>query len=71
MLLRISFWLRKNNSIVLGLQKNSSGSWGERANRDLKFTQGKSFQREKTKKKRGNYSGGLIDQSVNSVKFDD
>ncbi|KAF0293898.1 Nucleolar and coiled-body phosphoprotein 1 [Amphibalanus amphitrite] len=37
------------------------GSWGERANRDLKFTRGKGFRHEKTKKKRGSYSGGQID----------
>ena len=52
------------------LQKNAAGSWGDRANRDLRHTQGKSFRHEKTKKKRGSYRGGAIDQSVCSVKFD-
>jgi hypothetical protein len=28
------------------------------------------FKREKTKKKRGQYTGGSIDTSVNSIKFD-
>jgi len=46
------------------------GSWGEKAHRDLIVTQGKSFRHEKTKKKRGSYMGGLIDQGVHSVKFD-
>lgn len=49
---------------------NSYGSWGEKANRDLKFTKGKSFRHEKTKKKRGTYKGGAIDTSVCSIKFD-
>lgn len=53
-------------------KRGSMGSWGEKANRDLKHTQGKSFRHEKTKKKRGSYRGGAIDSSgVNSIKFDD
>ncbi|XP_022334989.2 uncharacterized protein LOC111131654 isoform X2 [Crassostrea virginica] len=51
-------------------KKGASGSWGEKANRDLKHTQGKSFKREKGKKKKGQYRGGAIDTSVNSIKFD-
>lgn len=53
------------------LKKNAIGSWGEKANRDLKFTRGKSFKHEKNKKKRGSYRGGVIDMGVNSIKFDD
>ncbi|ODN06326.1 Nucleolar and coiled-body phosphoprotein 1 [Orchesella cincta] len=41
-------------------KKGARGSWGERANQDLKHTKGKSFRHEKTKKKRGAYRGGLI-----------
>ena len=52
-------------------QKNARGSWGEKANEVLKFTRGKQFRHEKTKKKRGNYRGGAIDTSVNSIKFED
>ncbi len=52
------------------LQRNAAGSWGDKANRDLIKTQGKSFKHEKTKKKRGSYRGGAIDQSVCSIKFD-
>lgn len=45
--------------------------WGFKANETLKHTRGKGFRHEKTKKKRGSYRGGLIDDSaVNSVKFD-
>ncbi|KAH8404430.1 hypothetical protein KR222_000358, partial [Zaprionus bogoriensis] len=55
---------------LLYTQKNAAGSWGERANKDLKFTRGKSFKHEKTKKKRGSYRGGQIDTGVNSIKFD-
>ncbi len=49
----------------------SRGSWGEKANRDLKFTKGRSFRHEKTKKKRGSYKGGAIDTQVYSIKFDE
>ena len=52
------------------LQKGAIGSWGEKAHRDLIVTKGKSFRHEKTKKKRGTYMGGAIDQGVHSVKFD-
>lgn len=57
-----------NNSFEA--KKNSHGSWGDKANKDLKFTQGKSFRHEKTKKKRGSYKGGAVDMGVNSIKFD-
>lgn len=51
--------------------RGSRGSWGERANEDLRFTRGKSFRHEKTKKKRGSYRGGQIDVTVNSIRFED
>ena len=54
---------------VGSFQSGAAGSWGERANRDLKFTRGKGFRHEKTKKKRGSYSGGQIDTAVHSIKF--
>lgn len=57
-------------SIEYFFQFNARGSWGEKANKDLKHTRGKSFRHEKTKKKRGAYRGGTIDTSVNSIKFD-
>lgn len=45
--------------------------WGHKANEVLKYTRGKGFRHEKTKKKRGGYRGGSIDPSaVNSVKFE-
>ena len=50
---------------------NAEGDWGEKANNDLRFTRGKSFRHEKTKKKRGSYKGGAINTSVSSIKFDD
>jgi len=52
-------------------QRGARGSWGERANLDLKHTRGKSFRHEKTKKKRGSYRGGAISMTVNSIKYDD
>uniref|UniRef100_A0A4W5QY83 Srp40 C-terminal domain-containing protein n=1 Tax=Hucho hucho TaxID=62062 RepID=A0A4W5QY83_9TELE len=51
-------------------KRGSDGDWGQRANDVLRFTKGKSFRHEKTKKKRGSYCGGAISQSVNSIKFD-
>uniref|UniRef100_A0A4Y0BFL1 SRP40_C domain-containing protein n=1 Tax=Anopheles funestus TaxID=62324 RepID=A0A4Y0BFL1_ANOFN len=51
-------------------KQNAHGAFGERANRILKHTKGKSFRHEKTKKKRAGYQGGFIDTSVNSIKFD-
>lgn len=52
------------------VQSGACGSWGEKANLDLKHTRGKSFRHEKTKKKRGSYRGGVIDMSIHSIKFD-
>ena len=40
------------------VQRGSSGDWGQKANNVLRFTKGKSFRHEKTKKKRGSYVGG-------------
>jgi len=47
------------------------GSFGEKADLDLKRKRGKSFVQEKNKKKRGSYRGGKID-SLNSfsIKYD-
>ena len=36
----------------------------------LSQVRGKDFRHEKTKKKRGSYRGGLIDDNVNSFKFE-
>ena len=36
----------------------------------LSKVRGKDFRHEKTKKKRGSYRGGQIDQGTNSIKFD-
>ncbi|XP_069466746.1 nucleolar and coiled-body phosphoprotein 1 isoform X3 [Ambystoma mexicanum] len=57
-----------NNSF--DAKKGSKGDWGEKANNVLRFTKGKSFRHEKTKKKRGSYCGGAISTSVNSIRFD-
>lgn len=51
-------------------KKGAAGDWGEKANNILKYTKGKSFRHEKTKKKRGSYRGGTISTQVNSVKFE-
>ncbi|WFD35044.1 jun-like transcription factor [Malassezia cuniculi] len=49
--------------------KSGAGDWGAKANEDLIKTRGKSFTKEKNKKKRGSYKGGLIDQGSHSIKF--
>jgi len=48
----------------------ASGSYGEKAHRDLIQVKGKGFRAEKTKKKRGSYRGGTIDLQSHSIKFD-
>ncbi|KAM6442147.1 nucleolar and coiled-body phosphoprotein 1 isoform 5-T5 [Liasis olivaceus] len=57
-----------NNSF--DAKKGAAGDWGEKANDVLKFTKGKSFRHEKTKKKRGSYCGGTISTQINSIKFE-
>ena len=52
-------------------KSGAAGGYGQKANEILIHTKGKSFRHEKTKKKRGTYIGGEIDQSVHSIKFDD
>jgi len=59
---------------ALAIQDNSFESkkgdaWGAKANEILSKVHGKNFKHEKTKKKRGSYAGGYVDQSSNSVKF--
>ena len=50
----------------------AGGEYAQRALQDLGATKGRSFTREKGKKKRGSYRGGAIDAfGVNSIKFDD
>ncbi|KAI9877942.1 MAG: hypothetical protein M1830_002386 [Pleopsidium flavum] len=46
--------------------------YAERAHRDLVVTKGKGFTKEKNKKKRGSYRGGMIDvDGRKGIKFDD
>ena len=47
------------------------GGWGATASAKLLTVQGKRFQHEKTKKKRGGYRGGTVDMGSNSIKFAD
>jgi hypothetical protein len=49
--------------------KPGAGDWGAKAHADLIVTRGKGFTKEKNKKKKGSYSGGMIDQSSHSYKF--
>lgn len=47
--------------------QSGAGDWGARANADLIVTRGKAFTKEKNKKKRGSYRGGVIDQGSQCV----
>jgi len=52
-------------------QSKKGDNWGSKAANSFGAVKGKNFKKEKTKKKRGSYSGGYIDTSqVNSVKFE-
>ncbi|KAF2197887.1 hypothetical protein GQ43DRAFT_379948, partial [Delitschia confertaspora ATCC 74209] len=49
-----------------------SYDYADRAHADLIVTRGKGFTKEKNKKKRGSYRGGLIDTAGGKgIKFDD
>lgn len=56
--------------VLFLFQLGANGDWGQKANSVLKFTKGKSFRHEKTKKKRGSYRGGAISTTINSIRFD-
>ena len=48
-----------------------SNGYGAKANEKLKYVRGKDFRHEKTKKKRGSYRGGTIDENaINSIDFE-
>lgn len=46
-----------------------AAGWGAKASNTLLQVRGKDFRHEKTKKKRGTYTGGAIDGAVNSIKL--
>eukprot|EP01117_Protostelium_nocturnum_P015944 TRINITY_DN621_c0_g1_i1.p1 TRINITY_DN621_c0_g1~~TRINITY_DN621_c0_g1_i1.p1 ORF type:complete len:300 (+),score=170.67 TRINITY_DN621_c0_g1_i1:205-1104(+) len=50
-------------------ESKNGDEFGAKANAILSKVRGKGFRHEKTKKKRGTYSGGAIDMGVNSIKF--
>jgi len=64
-------YLKKFGKNAFDNKRGAEGSWGEKANKDLIHTRGKSFRHEKTKKKRGSYRGGKIDLNTYSIKFDE
>ncbi|KAF2857376.1 hypothetical protein K470DRAFT_260897 [Piedraia hortae CBS 480.64] len=45
--------------------------YSNQAYKDLSVTRGKGFTKEKNKKKRGSYRGGIIDTAPKGIKFDD
>jgi cytoskeletal protein RodZ len=66
-----------NKEIIEGLEDNSyihafgQDGYGAKASATLMQVQGKRFQHEKTKKKRGSYRGGEITLASNSFKYSD
>ena len=46
-------------------------NYGAKASKDLIVTRGEGFRKEKQKKKRGSYRGGVIDFESRSFKFED
>ncbi|KAL0052600.1 hypothetical protein WJX82_004649 [Trebouxia sp. C0006] len=50
--------------------KFGNSGYGAKASQTLLQVRGKDFRHEKTKKKRGSYKGGIIDNNVNSFKFE-
>jgi len=51
--------------------KYVSYDYADKAHRDLIVTKGKNFTKEKNKKKRGAYRGGMIDTASRGIKFED
>ena len=64
----------KDTKIDLKLASNKyvSYDYAEQAHRDLSVAKGKGYKKEKNKKKRGSYRGGMIDvDGRKGIKFDD
>ena len=60
------------SSWLVCLLHRASSREGYASSKSVRMLQvrGKDFRHEKTKKKRGSYKGGLIDNNVNSFKFE-
>lgn len=60
-------------SVVHTVDVNQFGEdgYGAKANKVLSTVRGKDFRHEKTKRKRGTYTGGNITLASNSFKYDD
>lgn len=65
-------WLGKKGSMKNSYEATfGSGGWGAKAQQTLGAVRGKGFRHEKTKKKRGSYMGGKIDDNTRaSFKYD-
>lgn len=50
--------------VLTPVQGGTDGDYGARASADLIVTRGAGFRKEKNKKKRGSYKGGIITVSV-------
>lgn len=66
--------INPNTEIPAGLASNEynagENNYGAKAHKDLIVTRGGGFRKEKQKKKRGSYRGGVIDFETRSFKFD-
>ena len=66
--------INPNTQIHPGVASNEynagENNYGAKAHKDLIVTRGDGFRKEKQKKKRGSYRGGVIDFETRSFKFD-
>lgn len=57
--------------VSLDVNQFGEEGYGAKANKVLSTVRGKDFRHEKTKRKRGTYTGGNITLASNSFKYDD
>ena len=66
--------INPNTTVHPGVSSNhynaGEHNYGAKAHKDLIVTRGDGFRKEKQKKKRGSYKGGVIDFETRSFKFD-
>ena len=66
--------INPNTAVHPGVASNEYNAgehnYGAQAHKDLSVTRGDGFRKEKQKKKRGSYRGGVIDFETRSFKFE-
>ena len=56
---------------IADVNQFGADGYGAKANKVLSTVRGKDFRHEKTKRKRGTYTGGNITMASNSFKYED